>query len=208
MNYARKIIQDRLKEGEKKQLTFNVRQSLIDKMDTISEIFNRINNKNYPRNALLEDAIISYINEIDSILREDYNINIFDLDNEFEPKPYRKEIEKDFDTVIYPGYEDGFQEEFINNKRWYYVRIKKDKIPKIKYIGIYLGSPISAITHYAKVLDYKESKQYPGKYIVYIDEIRELPNRVKLGNCSPAATRSPKYTTLEKLKKSSTIEDL
>lgn len=208
MSYARKIIKDRLNEGEKKQLTFNVRTSLIEKMDRISEIFNRINNQNYPRNALLEDAIISYINEIDSILREDYNINIFGLETEFEPLPYTQKINENFDTVIYPGYKDGFDKAFMEEHRWYYVRIKKEKISKVKYIGIYLGSPISAITHYAKVLDYIESKDYPGKYFVYIDDIVELSKPITLGNCNPAATRAPKYTTLNKLKKASTIEDL
>lgn len=212
MSYARKIIQDRLNEGEKKQLTFNVRTVLIEKMDKISETFNQINNQNYPRNTLLEDAIISYIDEIDTFLRDEYNMNIFEdkKESEIEPEPYKKKIDENFDTVIYPGYQDGFEQAFMNECRWYYVRIKKERIPKVKYIGIYLGSPISAITHYAKVLGYEESKKYPGKYYVYIDgnQIFKLPKPITLGNCNPAATRAPKYTTLDKLKKASTIEDL
>lgn len=211
-NYARQMIQERLNEGEKKQLTFNVRASLIEKMDKISEVFGQINNQNYPRNSLLEDAIISYINEIDSVLREDYDMNIFgdEQKNNQEPDLYRKENNEDFDTVVYPGYIDGFEQAFKGECRWYYVRIKKEKIPKVKYIAIYLGSPISAITHYAKVLNYQESKRYPGRYFVNIDgnEIHKLPHPIQLGDCSPAATRAPKYTTLEQLKKATTFSDL
>lgn len=211
-SYARELIYDRLNEGKKKQLTFNVRSNLIETMDKISEVFNELNGQNYPRNSLLEDAIISYINEIDSILREDYDINIFadeDIEDD-EPEPYHRNNEEDFDTVVYPGYEDGFNQAFLTEHKWYHVRIRKDRIDKVKYIAIYLGSPISAITHYAKVENYKEAKKYPGKYYINLDEaeIVELPKPIQLGDCSPASTRSPKYTTLDKLKKASTLKDL
>ncbi len=210
-NYARENIYKLLEEGKKRQLTFNVRENLIDAMDKISNTFEQINGQSYPRNSLLEDAIVSYINETDSVLREEYGINIFDeasLEKKLEVE--EKQKIQDFDTVVYPGYLDGFNEVFLGKEQWYYVRIQKEKIKKIQYIAIYLGSPVSAITHYAKVDCYIPSKQYPGKYIVFLEknQIFSLPKKVPLGDCSAAATRAPKYTTLKRLKQAITYQDL
>lgn len=210
-NYARENIYKLLAEGKKRQLTFNAGENLIEAMDKISKVFGQINNQPYPRNSLLEDAVISYINEIDSILREEYNISIFaDSSEEKQLEKVAERQEKDFDTVVYPGYLEGFNETFLGEERWFYVRIQKEKIKKIKYIAIYLGSPISAITHYAEVADYIPSDKYPGKYIVLLKEntICRLPKKIPLGKCSPAATRAPKYTTLKRLNQAATYQNL
>ncbi len=210
-NYARENIYKILESGKKRQLTFNASENLIEAMDQISKEFEKINDQTYPRNALLQDAIMSYINEIDSVLKEEYNVDIFkEKVLEEEPDPYHQRENMDFDMVIYPGYSDGFYSAFLNEKRWYYVRIQKEKIEHLKYIAIYLGKPVSGITHYAKISKYVPSDRFPGKYIVWLEEdsIVQLPEKIKLGNTSPAATRAPKYTTFKRFQRASTFQDL
>ena len=194
MSYARDVIEERLNASEKKQLTFNIDSKLIDKMDKVSEIFNDINKRNYPRNALLEDAIDTYI------AIENYN-------GSYEPDKY-KSSNDDFDTVIYPGYLKGFQETFLGEKRWYYVRIRKENIDRVKYIAIYVGKPVSAITHYAKVKEYILSSRYPSKYLIELEKPIPLSHKIELGSISAASLRAPKYTTLDKLLKAKEVSDL
>ena len=207
MSYARDVIEERLNASEKKQLTFNMDSKLIDKMDKVSEIFNDINKRNYPRNALLEDAIDTYLTEIDSFLKENYNISIENYNGNYEPDKY-KSSNDDFDTVIYPGYVDGFEEVFLGEYRWYYVRIRKENIKKVKYIAIYVGKPVSAITHYAKVKEYIPSTRYPSKYLIELEKPISLSHKIELGSISAASLRAPKYTTLDKLLKAKEVSDL
>ena len=209
MNYARDIIEERLNTRERKQLTFNIDSGLIDKMDKVSEIFNDINKRNYPRNDLLEDAIDAYLTEIDSFLKENYGITIDGYKGDYEPDKYKSGVVDNFDTVVYPGYKDGFNEAFLGEHRWYYVRIRKENIDKIKYVAIYVGRPVSGITYYAKVKKYIPSRRYPNKYLIELDgEPILLPKKIELGDLSAASLRAPKYTTLEKLLQAKTVADL
>ena len=52
----------------------------------------------------------------------------------------------DLDTVVVPAREEGFQEVFLGQNRWYAVRIHGAMRPQIRYIGAYQVAPISAIT--------------------------------------------------------------
>lgn len=211
MSFAREKIEERLNTKEKKQLTFNVDVSLIERMDKVSEIFNDINKRNYPRNALLEDAIDSYLTEIDFFLKDNYRISIDSYRGNYEPEKYGTSVEEDFDTVIYPGYLDGFRQVFLTEHRWYYVRIRKENIDKVKYVAIYVGKPESGITYYAKVKKngYIPSKRYPNKYLIEFDgEPIQLDRKIELGSVSAASLRAPKYTTLDKLLKARTVSDL
>ncbi len=201
-NYARETIKSRLNKIEKRQLTINLPALTIAHFDKLIATFSELNNVVYTRNAFLEDAINSYIEELENYLKEQKDtISI--------PK-HEKEIPQEtfYDMAIYPGFLDGFQEEFINNKRWFPVRIQKDRISKIKYIAIYIGRPISAITHYAIVDKYIPCENNPNKYTILLKDIHKLNKSIKLGNISPVATRSPKYTTIDKFLHATTFKDL
>lgn len=211
MNKAYQTISERFETSEKKQLTFNIDASLVSRMDKISAILYDLKKQPYTKNAFVEDAVSSYIDEIEKYLKEKYHTSIenYNLTEERKKASVVKKND-DFDLVVYPGHEDGFQESFLQKHEWYPVRIHVDNIDKVKYIAIYVSKPISAITHYAKIVGYEPSKEFPGKYTVLLDEneIIELEKPVPLGNCSPVATRSPKYTTLKKLKKAKSFSDL
>jgi len=57
----------------------------------------------------------------------------------------------EIDTIVVPAKEEGFQEVFIGENRWYAVRIHGSVRPQIKYIAAYQSAPVQAITHIATV---------------------------------------------------------
>ncbi len=76
------------------------------------------------------------------------------------------------DTIICPAHEEGFNEVFLGKKQWYAIRLRKARIPYIKYIAIYRIRPVRAITHYGKVksIELCTVPEYEGegKYHVYL----------------------------------------
>lgn len=63
----------------------------------------------------------------------------------------RHEAWKNSNTMVCPMRDDGFEEVFLGEKRWYAVRLRQKRIQHIKFIAAYRIRPISAITHYAEV---------------------------------------------------------
>lgn len=57
----------------------------------------------------------------------------------------------ELDTIIVPAREDGFNEEFMKNDRWFAIRISGAMIDKIKHIAAYQVAPVSGITYIADV---------------------------------------------------------
>ena len=109
------------------------------------------------------------------------------------------------DTVIIPARPDGFNRVFLGEDQWYAIRIGKTRIEQIEYICAYQVSPISAVTHIAKVKEivpYKDT----GKYLVKFDgkakKINDIP--IKESKNSP---QGPVYVEKEKLLESSTLEE-
>ncbi len=120
-----------------------------------------------------------------------------------------KNIDVDsLNTIIVPAREDGFQTQFINNERWFAIRISAAMIDKIKYIAAYQVSPISAITYVAEV-DRIEKYEDTNKYIVYFkpNTIKRI-NKIELGNKKGLAPQSPRYCSFEMLLKAKTLDDI
>jgi hypothetical protein len=57
----------------------------------------------------------------------------------------------DIDTVVVPAQDEGFEQVFMGEDRWYKVRIHGSMIPKLKYAAVYRVAPTSAITHVAPI---------------------------------------------------------
>ncbi|MGE0174339.1 MAG: DUF4268 domain-containing protein [Oligoflexales bacterium] len=109
------------------------------------------------------------------------------------------------DTVIVPGRKDGFDKVFLGEHCWYAIRLRKDRIPQIRYIAGYQVAPVSAITHIAKVKDivpYADS----GKYKVIFEEPARKIKPVPIGNTSKI--QGPAYCEYSKLGVANTIDDL
>jgi hypothetical protein len=114
----------------------------------------------------------------------------------------------EIDTIVVPSREDGFQETFIGENRWYAVRIHGTVRPQIKYIAVYQVAPTSAITYYAPVRAIEPWKD-SGKYILQFAEpakpIGPLP---LVKNGLVRALQAPRYTTVDRLLKAKTLDDV
>lgn len=180
------------KELNKKQVALFLPQYKIDKLDDIVKKLTTHSKNRINRNDLIEMAVDNIIEDAPNALKE------YLLENSQE--------KKDFDTIVCPSRYDGINV-FLNEKKWYYVRINEDKKDKIEYIAIYFGDPISAITHYAKVKEIVEEE--PGKNVIYLEhKPKKLKNEIPLGNINAMAVRNNKYTTLKKLLNAKEYSDL
>ncbi len=193
MSNVEKSIQKRLKAREvetKKQIAISLKNESIDQLDAIARTLSKQSGRSTSRNMIIEDAVDAYIQDALQIFEEE-GIAV----------ETRREDNENFDTVVFPGHEEGFREAFLDEGRWYYVRVQKDRIPYLKYVAVYVGAPISKITHYAKIApDGFEYDADRKKYLIHFEgNAIELENPVPLGSISAASTRAPKYTTLQKL---------
>lgn len=111
------------------------------------------------------------------------------------------------DTIVVPAQDEGFEETFINENRWYQIRIHSSMVPKIRYIAVYRVKPKSAITHYAPVKDierWKDSAKYVLNFAEPAKPIGPIPlvpkSRVK-------ALYAPRYTSFERLLKAKNLDE-
>ncbi len=193
MSTVREKIQSRLREPEReerRQIAIFLQEEKLAQLERIAKAMTEYSGRNVTRNMLIDDAVEAYIDEASEMLTR----------KGLWPSP--REREETFDTVILPAGEEGFREVFIGERRWYYVKLDKRKISRIQYLALYVKRPVSAVTHYGKVAEggfrLDEEK---GKYLIQLEgEPIKLEHSVTLGDTPPMATRSPRYTTLEKLK--------
>ena len=112
------------------------------------------------------------------------------------------------DTLVAPAQREGFEREFLENQRWFPVRIASTMLGKIKYIAAYQVAPVSAITHIAEV-DRIEQFEDTEKRIIYFKEntVRAI-TPVELGEQRALAPQSIRYTSYQKLVTAGTLADL
>ncbi len=124
-----------------------------------------------------------------------------------QPGPGRPSLE-DVDTVVVPGWEDGFRDVFLAENRWYAIRIHASMRPQLKYIGVYQVAPVSAITHIAPIRSIEPWKD-SGKYVVnFAEPAREIgPIRLVKGG-RVRQLQSLRYTTRTKLDAANTLDDV
>jgi hypothetical protein len=105
----------------------------------------------------------------------------------------------EIDTIVVPAQEDGFQETYLGENRWYKIRIHGSMRPQIKYIAAYQVAPKMAITHIAPVKSIEQWKD-SGKFVVNFSEpaqaIGPIP-LVKGGKIK--APMSPRYASHQRL---------
>jgi hypothetical protein len=114
---------------------------------------------------------------------------------------------EDFDTIVCPAFEEGFNHAYVHNDAWWAIRISQKAREQLKYLAIYEKMPVAEVRNVAeieKIEPYKDS----GKFIVH------LKNKTKVGpieldkDKKGVAPQSPRYTTYDKLLKSKKISEL
>lgn len=113
----------------------------------------------------------------------------------------------ELDTIIVPAREDGFNEEFMKNDRWFAIRISGAMIDKIKHIAAYQVAPVSGITYIADV-DRIEKYKDTNKYIVFFKPgtVKKI-NKVALGK-KKLAPQAPRYSSYNAVLSAHTLDDL
>jgi hypothetical protein len=117
------------------------------------------------------------------------------------------------DTVVCPAKEEGFEEVFKKQNRWYAIRISPSMLPQIKYIAMYEVAPISAIRWIGEV-EKIEPCVRPGyedvnKYEVILRSKEKLKNPVKLiGKGTGKVPQGPRYSKMSIIKSAKSIEDI
>ncbi len=114
----------------------------------------------------------------------------------------------DFDTIVVPALEDGFERIFLGENRWLEVRIHGSMRPQIKYIAAYQAAPVSAITHVAPVESispWKDSGKFVLNFSEPAHEITPIP-LIKAGRVK--APQNLRYTSKSKLEAATTLDDI
>ena len=132
-------------------------------------------------------------------------------------KPFKDDVLTDLptaadadelDTIIVPAREDGFIEEFLNNNRWYAIRISSAMLEKIKYIAAYQVAPVSGITHIAEVAKIDKYKDTDKYEVTFKQGTLQKINKIGLGNKKGQAPQAPRYTSYKTIAKAKTLDDI
>lgn len=112
----------------------------------------------------------------------------------------------EIDTIVVPIREQWFQN-FLNENRYYGLRLESSMRERIKFIACYRVSPISAITHLATIKSI-EPWGKTGKWLINFEKIEEI-NTIPLNkNGKVKAPQNHRYTLRNKLLNASTLDDI
>ncbi len=99
------------------------------------------------------------------------------------------------DTIVVPARPKGFREVFLGKKSWPNLKICGSKTHCIKYIAVYQTSPVSAITHYAIIKEFRPLGR-KGRFDVILEEDPVEIKAVRFTADDVCAVQGPRYTTL------------
>jgi len=191
-------------KSAKRQVALYLDDAKIERIDTISRIFSSISDsKGFSRNTLIEEAIDKFLKDSEAYLRDTQGI---DVDALIEDSRWEK-----FDTVILSANGRGFEETFLGEKEpscWYPCRISDARQDRLKYIAVYRGQPISAITHYAKIEKFEFDPKRGCKVCYFDGSPIQLPHKITLGKKDSCYFIGAKYTSLESLLSAKTADEL
>ncbi len=114
---------------------------------------------------------------------------------------------EDIDTIVVPANEDGFKAVFLDENRWYAIRISSAMLERIKYIAVYQTAPISAVTYVAEVAKIQKYKD-TAKYEVVFKERAQNIGPIKQPKGENIAPQAPRYTTYKRLLKAKTMDQI
>jgi hypothetical protein len=112
------------------------------------------------------------------------------------------------DTIVVPAWEDGFQDTFLKENRWYAVRIHGTMRPQIKYIAVYQVAPVSAITHIAPVRSIEPWQDTNKVVLNFAEPAKEIGPIPLVKGSRGKAPQSPRYTNRHTIEQAKTIDDI
>jgi hypothetical protein len=112
-----------------------------------------------------------------------------------------------FDTVVVPAREEGFQRRFIGENCWFAIRINARHIPKLKYIAAYRVAPIGAITHIAEI-DTIVPYNNTGKYILRFKGPATVIGPIPRTEDSQVNLQSSRYALRDKVLRAKALDEV
>jgi hypothetical protein len=114
----------------------------------------------------------------------------------------------EIDTIVVPAQEYGFRETFLNENRWWSVRIHGSMRPRLKYIAAYQVAPVSAITHIAPIASIRPWKDTDKVVIDFAAPAEAIGpiSLVKGGRVK--APQNVRYAKREALMSAKTLDDI
>lgn len=114
----------------------------------------------------------------------------------------------EIDTIVVPARDDGFNDVFLGENRWYKIRLHPSMIPKIKHIAVYRVAPESRITHVAPVRSieqWPDSNKYVVNFAAPAEPIGPIPVKPN-GRIRPP--QAPRYTSRHRLEQARTLDQV
>ncbi|MDD8039940.1 MAG: GIY-YIG nuclease family protein [Acidobacteriota bacterium] len=140
---------------------------------------------------------------IDSQKRELVDITLPDAPRVSKDTSLRRK-RGEYDTIVCPAHREGFEKVFLGKNCWYAIRISKNVIPRLRYIAVYVTSPINQISHYGRIKAIKPWRN-SGKYIVWL---REKARRIGPIEFSPKVhIQAPRFALMARLQRARTLAD-
>jgi hypothetical protein len=112
-----------------------------------------------------------------------------------------------YNTLLVASSNENFAQVFLVEKRWYGVRIGQRRLSNLKWIALYRRSPVSAITHYAAIVEAREDPA-TGRYRISVDQVVELARPVPMrgDRCTPI--QGQRYVQLKSILEAREVADL
>jgi hypothetical protein len=112
------------------------------------------------------------------------------------------------DTVVVPAREEGFQDVFLKENRWYAVRLHGTMRPQIKYIAAYRVAPVSAITHIAPVRSIEPWKDTAKFVLNFAEPAKEIGPISLVKGSRGKALQNLRYTNRQTIEQAKTLDDI
>lgn len=113
------------------------------------------------------------------------------------------------DTLVCGAQEEGFNDVFLKENRWFAIRIHPKRISQIKYLAMYEVKPISAIRYIGDVKEIKPYKNSRKFEVVLKGPATKLKTPIILSSKYPnLAPQAPKYTSFTLFKRAKKLEDI
>lgn len=201
-NYFNNLLKN--SKTAKKQIALYLDEAKVERIDKIIKIFSSLSDsKSFSRNTLIEEAIDKFIGESEQFLYDEHGIDVERLLEEERAEKY--------DTVVFSSSGRGFEEKFLGESEpacWYPCKVSDSREGSLKYIAVYRGRLVSAITHYAKIKEFKYDSEKKCKVCYFDGDPIELPTKIRLGNKDSCFFIGTKYTSLESLLNASQADEV
>lgn len=111
------------------------------------------------------------------------------------------------DMLIVGAIEASFLRHFIEEKSWYPVRIDSRRVDALKWIAVYQSSPVSAITHVARIVRIRPYLS-TGRYQVDFGEPEELGSPIRLDPDAKSGFQGQRYSWMRRISSAKIVSDL